>query len=65
MDKFIIHQSSLKGEVRINGSKNAALPMMAATLLTDGDCILYNIPDVMDTRTMIKILEVLGKKNTI
>jgi len=62
MDKFIIHKSSLKGEVSISGSKNAALPMMAATLLTDQACVLHNIPDVMDTRTMIKILEVLGKK---
>ncbi|UCG34796.1 MAG: UDP-N-acetylglucosamine 1-carboxyvinyltransferase [Candidatus Omnitrophota bacterium] len=62
MDKFIIHKSSLKGEVSISGSKNAALPMMAATLLTDQTCVFHNIPDVMDTRTMIKILEVLGQR---
>ncbi len=63
MDKFIIYKSpKLKGEVEISGSKNAVLPMMAASLLTDEECILYNVPDLVDIRTMIKILEVLGKE---
>jgi len=62
MDKFIVHKSKLSGEVKISGSKNAALPIMAATLLTDKDCIIYNVPDLKDVKTMIGILEGLGKK---
>ncbi len=62
MDKFLVYNSSLSGSVKISGSKNAALPIMAATLLTECKCILHNIPDLMDVRTMIKILEVLGKR---
>ncbi|UCD15725.1 MAG: UDP-N-acetylglucosamine 1-carboxyvinyltransferase [Candidatus Omnitrophota bacterium] len=70
MDKFVIHKSALKGSVKISGSKNAALPIMAATLLTDEECVIRNVPELMDIRTMIKILEVLGKeikfqKNTL
>ncbi len=63
MDKLIVYGGKkLKGEVKISGAKNAALPIMAATLLTDEDCILHNIPRLKDVFTMIKILEVLGKK---
>jgi len=62
MDKFIVYNSSLKGEVEISGSKNASLVLMAATLLTDEECRIYNVPDLVDVRTMIRILEVLGKE---
>ncbi|MBP7088226.1 MAG: UDP-N-acetylglucosamine 1-carboxyvinyltransferase [Candidatus Omnitrophica bacterium] len=62
MDKFVVHQSKLSGEIKVSGSKNAALPIMAATLLTDEECIIRNVPDLMDIRTMIKILEALTKK---
>ncbi|MFH1504638.1 MAG: UDP-N-acetylglucosamine 1-carboxyvinyltransferase [Candidatus Omnitrophota bacterium] len=62
MDKFIVHQSKLSGTVKISGSKNAALPVMAATLLTDQECLIQDVPDLKDIRTMIGILEVLGKK---
>ncbi|MBN3040381.1 MAG: UDP-N-acetylglucosamine 1-carboxyvinyltransferase [Candidatus Omnitrophica bacterium] len=62
MDKFVVHESQLSGTVKVSGSKNAALPVMAATLLTDSECTIHNVPDLMDIRTMIKILEVLGKK---
>jgi len=61
MDKFIVHHSKLSGEVSIGGSKNAALPVMAATLLTDKECVICNVPNLMDVKTMIRILEVLGK----
>jgi len=61
MDKFVIQKSSLKGEVKIGGSKNASLPVMAATLLTDEECRISGVPDLVDIRTMIRILEVLGK----
>ena len=62
MDKFVIHQSRLSGQVKVSGSKNTALPIMAATLLTDQTCLVSNVPDLKDIRTMIGILEGLGKK---
>ena len=62
MDKLIIEGGKpLKGEVRISGSKNATLPVLAATLLTDETCILRNVPKLLDTNTMIKLLKSLGK----
>ena len=62
MDKLIIEGGKpLKGEVRISGSKNAALPVLAATLLTDETCILRNVPRLLDTNTMIRLLKSLGK----
>lgn len=65
MDKFIIKGGvKLKGEVRISGSKNAALPILMATLLTDEPCIIRRVPNLRDIRTTIKILEELGKKVT-
>lgn len=64
MDKFIIRKSALSGTVRISGSKNATLPIMAATILTDEKCVIRNVPDLMDIRTMIEILKVLGKRIT-
>jgi UDP-N-acetylglucosamine 1-carboxyvinyltransferase len=50
----------LRGEVRISGAKNAALPLIAATLLTSGEHKLHNVPDLRDTRTILKLLESLG-----
>ncbi len=62
MDKFTVYQSQLSGSVKVSGSKNAALPVMAATLLTDEECVIGNIPNLKDVKTMIGILECLGKK---
>lgn len=62
MDKFVVYKSRLSGEVKVSGSKNTALPVMAATLLTDEDCLIRNVPDLKDIKTMIGILEGLGKK---
>jgi len=62
MDKFVIYNSKLSGSVKVSGSKNAALPVMAATLLTDKECIIRNVPDLRDIRTMMGILEALGKE---
>ena len=62
MDKFVVHQSRLSGQVKVSGSKNTALPIMAATLLTDQTCLISNVPDLKDIKTMIGILEGLGKK---
>lgn len=52
----------LFGDFSVDGAKNAALPLLAATLLTDDDVFLQNVPDVGDVRTMIQILEHLGKR---
>ena len=62
MDKFVIRKSLLSGSVKISGSKNAVLPIMAAALLTDEECIIHNVPSLMDIKTMVSILGVLGKK---
>ena len=65
MNKFIIRGGKpLSGIVKVSGSKNAALPLLAATLLTGEECILKNIPDVADIRLMLRILEELGAKYT-
>ncbi len=62
MDKLVIEGGhSLKGEVRVSGSKNSALPILAATLLTDDECVFRNVPRLCDTLTMIKLLRSLGK----
>lgn len=60
-DKFVIEGGhKLKGEIEIWGSKNASLPIMAATVLNSGDLILDNVPPVKDNITMAEILKVLG-----
>jgi UDP-N-acetylglucosamine 1-carboxyvinyltransferase len=50
----------LQGEVPVAGAKNAALPILFATLLTDEPCTLRNLPDVVDVRTTLRLLEDLG-----
>ncbi len=61
MDKIIIRGGKpLYGSVSISGAKNAALPILAATLLVPGTHTLNNVPDLRDTRTMLKLLETLG-----
>lgn len=63
MPKFIIHGGKkLRGEVRVGGSKNAALPILAATLLTDKKCVLKNVPDIEDVHTMLAILCAFGSE---
>ena len=54
----------LVGEVRASGAKNAALPILAAALLTADDLVLHNVPDLADVRTMLKLLEGMGVKVT-
>jgi UDP-N-acetylglucosamine 1-carboxyvinyltransferase len=61
MDSFLIKGGTpLHGEVTISGSKNAVLPLMAATLLTADTCVIRHVPDLSDVRFMCKILESLG-----
>ena len=62
MDKLIIEGGvKLKGEVTVSGAKNAVLPILAATLLTDDTCIIKGVANLRDTNTMLKILRSLGK----
>tara|TARA_B100000749_G_scaffold280206_1_gene275237 strand:- start:816 stop:2078 length:1263 start_codon:yes stop_codon:yes gene_type:complete len=61
MDCLVIKGGTpLKGEVKISGSKNAALPLMAATLLTSEECILRKLPNLSDVQYMARILKSLG-----
>jgi len=64
MEKLVVDGGiPLNGEVKISGAKNAALPLMAATLLAPGRHILRNVPDLRDTRTFTRLLENLGVKS--
>ena len=54
----------LSGELKVQGSKNSALPILAASLLPEGECVIHNCPDLKDVRVGIKILENLGCKCT-
>ncbi len=61
MDQILIHGGRrLRGEVRISGAKNAALPILASTILGGGECVLSNMPSVVDVLTMGKLLRMLG-----
>lgn len=61
MEKLVIEGGRpLYGTVRISGAKNAALPLIAATLLAEGVHTLTNVPDLRDTRTILRLLESLG-----
>ncbi|CAN5875792.1 UDP-N-acetylglucosamine 1-carboxyvinyltransferase [soil metagenome] len=61
MPKFSVQGGRrLKGSVRPAGNKNAALPMLAATLLTDEEVILENVPAIRDAKTLIDLLSTLG-----
>lgn len=61
MAKYIVEKSGpLKGEVVISGAKNAVLPLMAATLLSDEECILRAVPKLSDVEVMTNILKSVG-----
>ncbi len=61
MDRIVIEGGvPLKGGINVSGSKNAALPIMAATLLTENGCELTNVPELVDIGTMSKVLESFG-----
>ena len=63
MAKYIVEQSGpLFGEVEISGSKNAALPILAASVLTDGVCEINEVPKLRDIDVMCRILRSLGAK---
>src|SRR5213082_3403300 len=61
MDKILIHGGhSLSGSIKVSGSKNSSLPILAATLLTREPCIVHRVPDLSDTHYMLQILMHLG-----
>jgi len=61
VDKFIIEgRFPLKGEVTPAGNKNAALPLLAACLMTDEPVIIRNIPNILDVETMRRLMESMG-----
>jgi len=61
MDRFLINGGKLlTGTVRISGSKNASLPLMASTLLAPGNYFFENVPDLRDIKTMIRLLQTIG-----
>ena len=61
MDKILVHGGRrLSGSVRISGSKNSALPILAATLLTKEPCVISRVPDLSDIHYMLTILSELG-----
>lgn len=61
MDAFVIEGGRrLSGRIRVNGSKNSALPIMAAVLLTDEPVTLRDVPDLSDIRNMVRLLGELG-----
>ena len=72
MDKFIIYGGNrLKGQVRVSGSKNAALPVLCSAILSDGVCTFTNVPELDDIETICRVLGHLGitcsrpEKNTV
>jgi UDP-N-acetylglucosamine 1-carboxyvinyltransferase len=61
MERYAIKGGNvLDGEVTIAGAKNAALGILAAAIMTDDECIIENVPDVSDTRTLLKAIQGIG-----
>ena len=64
MQKLLIRgPARLRGKIPASGAKNAALPILAACLLSDEEVELRNVPAVRDIRTMLQLLEHLGVEN--
>lgn len=63
MDRFVVTgPTPLEGEIAIGGAKNAVLPLMAAALLARGETVIENVPDLVDVRFFMTILEELGAR---
>jgi UDP-N-acetylglucosamine 1-carboxyvinyltransferase len=61
MDRIVVEGGRrLSGRVRISGAKNAALPILAAAILTDGVCVFENVPDLQDVHSFLSLLIQLG-----
>ncbi len=59
----IVGGNRLKGAIKISGAKNAALPILAATIMIDGEIVLRNVPDLADVRQMLVLLDKLGVRS--
>ena len=65
MSKFVIYGGKpLKGKISVTGEKNAVLPILAATLLTQEPCMIDNVPEISDVKILLKIIKNLGAKVT-
>lgn len=63
MSSYIVEGGkTLEGSLTVSGSKNASLPIIAASILNEGTSKLYNVPNIHDTQTTLKILRILGCK---
>lgn len=63
MDKIVIRGGErLIGEVEVSGSKNSTLPIFVSSLLSRGDNLFYNVPNLRDVQTIVKVLKNLGVK---
>ncbi|NLY18067.1 MAG: UDP-N-acetylglucosamine 1-carboxyvinyltransferase, partial [Clostridiaceae bacterium] len=63
MEKLVIRgQKRLKGEVTVSGAKNAAVAILPATILSDRECVIENVPDILDITILKNILTQLGAK---
>ncbi|MFP3206684.1 MAG: UDP-N-acetylglucosamine 1-carboxyvinyltransferase, partial [Hydrogenobaculum sp.] len=63
---LVIEQSKhMEGTLEVSGAKNATLPLMAATILTEEPCIIRNVPNLLDIKNMIELLSDMGKKITM
>ena len=63
MSEIIINGGKkLSGEITVQGAKNSVLPVLAATVLCQGECAVHNCPDLSDVETSVKILARLGCK---
>ena len=61
MDKILVHGGRrLSGSIKVSGSKNSSLPILAATLLTRDTCVVHGVPDLSDTHYMLQIMMHLG-----
>ena len=58
----VIGKHRICGEIDLQGSKNSALPILAATVICDGECILHNCPMISDVYAAIEILKEIGCK---
>lgn len=65
MEKIIVKKSlCLKGNIKVDGSKNSILPILAATLLSEEECIIHDIPKLKDVEVMCELLEAIGANVT-
>lgn len=66
MDKFVINGGKrLEGEIELSGSKNASLPLIIASILSDDISVIHNVPDLADINSMVLMLDVLGAKSDL